>query len=647
MKNHPSIHKYLKAIAPLSLLLAVSPTQAAVYTGVTGNWSLGTNWDTNPSYPNGVGAVVSRTATGTVTLTQDIASVTVGTVSITGNTAFTVATGVNAFTMDGGGLGATIENASTIAAATLTFSTGAGSSFVIADDLQIKQSNANSTVSGAANKYAISIGQRLVGTKSITITNVLNDLNYGMVNLGGGTTAAGTYTGAFTLAKGALTWSSNTAFGSTSGITLGSVNGGDVSFVTAYQQGTVAANITVAADTGGKTVLGSIVASTIQKFTGAIALNQNLTVISQMTTADTAGVQLDGVISGAGGLQINGTVKSSGANVDTAGIVKISGTNTFTGDTRVYKGTLLLGAATGTVSKALQNSTLNLDGSDSGAVGFGVNSTTTITAATLGGLSGSRDLSLQNIAATPAAVALSVGNNNSDTIYTGALSGAGSLNKIGTGKLTLGGVNTYTGATNVTNGTLAVNGSLAAGSTVTVSSGATLGGSGTVAGTTTIQGTLAAGNSIGTLSTGNLTLASTSVLDVEYGRNGTTATSDLTSVTGSVNIVSGANLKLTLYTGLSDLLGGDIIFLIDNNDTDAVQGAFTSLNGVTTTLSEGSRFAWNSQTWEITYSADYGTSSFSGGNDVALMVVPEPSTWAMLMGGIGMLAFGQRLRRRN
>lgn len=30
-----------------------------------------------------------------------------------------------------------------------------------------------------------------------------------------------------------------------------------------------------------------------------------------------------------------------------------------------------------------------------------------------------------------------------------------------------------------------------------------------------------------------------------------------------------------------------------------------------------------------------------------LAAVPEPSTWAMLLGGVGMLAFGQRLRRRN
>ena len=75
---------------------------------------------------------------------------------------------------------------------------------------------------------------------------------------------------------------------------------------------------------------------------------------------------------------------------------------------------------------------------------------------TLGGLTGSGNLSLQNNAVAPAGVALSVGNNNGSTIYSGQLSGLGGLTKVGSGELTLTGANSYANGTTVNSGTLAV-----------------------------------------------------------------------------------------------------------------------------------------------------------------------------------------------
>ena len=84
-----------------------------------------------------------------------------------------------------------------------------------------------------------------------------------------------------------------------------------------------------------------------------------------------------------------------------------------------------------------------------GAVVF----TNNITSAYLGGLAGGVDLGLTNTFGT--GVALVVGGNNSSSTYTGVLSGlGGSLTKVGSGALTLSGINTYSGDTTVNGGTL-------------------------------------------------------------------------------------------------------------------------------------------------------------------------------------------------
>ncbi|MCX7424393.1 MAG: autotransporter-associated beta strand repeat-containing protein [Planctomycetia bacterium] len=151
-------------------------------------------------------------------------------------------------------------------------------------------------------------------------------------------------------------------------------------------------------------------------------------------------VALNGVISGPGSLYKYGSDK-----------LTLAGANTYTGETIILQGTLELAN-----SAALAHSTLNWGSDDSeGSLSFG-----SLTAATLGGLTGDRPLALTNIASQN--VALTVGNER-DYAFSGMLSGGGSLTKIGTGALRLNGANTHGGGTTVVAGALIVGNAAALG----------------------------------------------------------------------------------------------------------------------------------------------------------------------------------------
>lgn len=120
-----------------------------------------------------------------------------------------------------------------------------------------------------------------------------------------------------------------------------------------------------------------------------------------------------------------------------AGILSLTGANTYTGTTTVSGGTLRAGSADALVSGAyiLNGGTLDLNDFDLSASG-------------LSGASGTVDLGSAELEV----------DQDSDGVFGGIISGAGSLLKLGSGMLTLTGGSTYTGLTTIREGTLALDG---------------------------------------------------------------------------------------------------------------------------------------------------------------------------------------------
>jgi autotransporter-associated beta strand protein len=154
-----------------------------------------------------------------------------------------------------------------------------------------------------------------------------------------------------------------------------------------------------------------------------------------------------------------------------------------------------------------------------------------------------------------------VGGNNKDTIFSGVIqdgasggggAAGGSLFKLGTGSLTLTGINTYTGGTFVDAGALVVDGSIGSSSIVTVHAGGTLAGTGTVGSTFIVSGAiLAPGHDDGHGGlTGQLTVAGDLGFSpgATYSVQVTPTASTSTSVTGTATL-SGATVKANFTPG--------------------------------------------------------------------------------------------------
>jgi autotransporter-associated beta strand protein len=230
----------------------------------------------------------------------------------------------------------------------------------------------------------------------------------------------------------------------------------------------------------------------------------------------------------------------------------------FSNPLNTYNGAIIVNSATTPVqvanAYALAKATLNL-AANNGLIWDGV------TNIVLGGLSGAGNIA-------NGGNALAVGNNNLSTTYSGVLSGAGSLTKLGTGVFTLSGASTYSGATAVSNGTLIVNGSLGA-NTVTVQNTAMLGGLGVIAGAVVVMGgaTLSPGATIGTLTTGSETWNAGGNYRFELNNPTNNAGWDRANITGTLNVQATSGARFTIK--LASLTAGNTPGILAGFDKSA------------------------------------------------------------------------------
>ncbi len=284
---------------------------------------------------------------------------------------------------------------------------------------------------------------------------------------------------------------------------------------------------------------------------------------------------------------------SGGLTLTGSGTTTLSAANTFTGDTIVSGGTLLL-----TNALALQDSPLNYN-NQGGTFSFG-----TLTSATLGGLKGAENLP------TGTVTTLTLNNQPSTSVtYSGAIangSGALAVAESGSGTQILSGADSFTGGVLLNAGTLQLGSTGALNSTVGSENAVTFGSGST--------GTLAlAGNSvvIANLST-NATPGTTFVENANgfSVSNATLTVGNSTNASGTYagtlrDGTGGGTLALTkagtgtlILSGNSTYTGATAI----NNGTLNVTG---SLGNTTTTVSSGAT---------LTGSGNNSTTGVVGGN---------------------------------
>jgi len=459
--------------------------------------------------------------------------------------------------------------------------------------------NLNGVIGDAASASATT-ALRLGGSTGANIANITTRLN-----------AVNTYTGS-TIASGKVLIAVDSIGTGGSGGSLGANGTQSVTFGTA---GTASLLTDAAVTVNNPISISSITITAItiggnsahaSTFAGAVDLSANN---SGLTNAKIALQAVTGGTVTFSGL-INDGASSIGVDKMGAGTVILSRSagNTFDGPVNVVDGTLLV------------NNTTSGSGTGTGAITVGSVAGSLTGATANGTLSGSR---LATVLSTSGMV---VGQT-----ITGTGIAAGTyVEQIRTAGTIILSQNANSSTNNQTFSLAASNG--------------VLGGNGTISGATTVLSgsTIAPGASAGTI--GTLTFDGTPAGAVATFASGATFTFDLnaTTVTGDrIALLNGAsgdfvfNSNVINFTLAGSLLNGQTYLLFDGTANDQ----FTGLTLTGPNVTGGLSFTGLSGSFQAN---SYLT--LINGDIVLTAVIPEPSTWALLAGGLTVVV---TLRRRR
>lgn len=597
------------AFAALFAVLCLSPLQGAVYVwdggGGDNNWSTAANWDSDPTPFDNTDDLqfdgttrLTPTVDGTPTINSITFNAGAGSFSISGN-AITFSGTTPSITQSD-------DSAQSIS-----------SSIVLGGDLTVDGSGTGMlTLSGAI----VDSG----GARSLTKSGT-SDLTLAATN---------TYTGTTTINAGQLIY---TESNSSSAISLGNTSGSDdASLIIALDGKTLNTDIVVNAGSSGQKTIGSDLNSTSWSedvtYQGTITLNDDVTF-----SANNQSVTIvESVISGGGDLTVDG---------NTSGIINITGANTYSGDTTISSGILLLGHEDGlgdtggvtntTISSGgelkIQNAgSLTIDNENFSIAGLGYNNEGSIYV-TAGSHTITGDISITGHTIVHTVGDLTLSGDISST-------GAFTLSAIGSGTLYLSGNNSYSGQTSIySNGIVEVQhvnalGDTGSDTTTLVASGQTLALN--VAGTIDNEIFQIGGNGWGgagaidhkgavdTTLAGTITLSSSSTIDVSDA-NGKLTLAGVVSGAHSLTKTGAGILELTasntysgdttitsgtLMLGASDVLA-DASDLVLNGGTLLTDGNSDTLTNLTLTDDSVIDFGTDG-TGTLTFTGAVDTSTF-------------------------------------